>query len=350
RGGAQLRAALTPRARTAALRRQRVSAGPRNSLASVPGLRKDHTRSHGNEAGGVPAAHRPAFGATPSRALGMTVETILGAGIVARGVTKRFVTNKPADPGFRAALRSLIRPEKVTKTAVDGIDLTVDPGELVLLLGPNGAGKSTLIKILTGVIRPTAGEVRVAGVVPRTNQKAHARSIGVVFGQRSQLWWDLPVRQSYVILQNVYDIPPQTAGRRLAEFDEILGSSEFWDSRLRHLSLGQRVRADLAGALLHDPAVIFLDEPTIGMDVVAKDQVRRFLRRQVSEHGRCVLLTTHDMNEVKRLGNREVVINHGRIVADGDITELARRFGGGFRIRVTLRRASAEVELSGLRV
>ena len=280
----------------------------------------------------------------------MATLTVSAECIQACGVTKRYITNRPADPGFRAALRTLIRPDKVIKTALQDVDLTVRHGELVMLLGPNGAGKSTLIKVLTGVIRPTAGEVRVASGVPRVDQKAHARNIGVVFGQRSQLWWDLPVRQSYVILENIYDIPKSTADRRLAEFDEILGLSEFWDTRLRQLSLGQRVRADLAGALLHDPSVIFLDEPTIGMDVVVKDQVRRFLRRQVADHGRCVLLTTHDMNEVKRLGSRVVVINHGRIVSDGDIGELSRRFGGGFRIRVTLRRASATVDLPGLQV
>ncbi len=239
-------------------------------------------------------------------------------------------------PGLRGALRSLVSPERVAKTAVEDVSFTVGAGQLLALLGPNGAGKSTTIKMLTGILTPTAGEARVAGVVPYRERERNARNIGAVFGQRTQLWWDLPVRESFAILRDIYGIGEPEHRARLEEFDELLDLSSFWDTRVRHLSLGQRVRCDLAGSLLHDPPVVFLDEPTIGMDVVVKEQVRGFLRHQVERRGRTVLLTTHDMTEVARLAERVVLINHGRIVLDGSLDEIRRRFGGTWQVRATL--------------
>ncbi|MFE6619025.1 ATP-binding cassette domain-containing protein [Streptomyces sp. NPDC057740] len=262
--------------------------------------------------------------------------------IEVRGLSRTFHTTVRR-PGFAGALRSLVNPEKVAKHAVCDVSFSVAGGELLALLGPNGAGKSTTIKMLTGILTPTAGEARVAGVVPYEERERNARNIGTVFGQRTQLWWDLPVRESFAILRDIYEVPRAEHAARLREFDDLLDLSSFWDTRVRHLSLGQRVRSDLAAALLHDPPVVFLDEPTIGMDVVVKEQVREFLRHQVEQRGRTVLLTTHDMTEVERLAERVVLINHGRLVLDGTLDEIRREFGSTWQVRVTLADPHTEV-------
>ncbi|MFF3736037.1 ATP-binding cassette domain-containing protein [Streptomyces sp. NPDC002566] len=262
--------------------------------------------------------------------------------IAVRGLSRTFHTTVRR-PGFTGALRSLVDPQRVAKHAVTDVSFDVAAGELLALLGPNGAGKSTTIKMLTGILTPTSGEARVAGVVPYLERERNARNIGAVFGQRTQLWWDLPVRESFAILKDIYAVPSAEHAARLKEFDKLLDLSSFWDTRVRHLSLGQRVRCDLAAALLHDPPVVFLDEPTIGMDVVVKEQVREFLRHQVEERGRTVLLTTHDMTEVERLAERVVLINHGRLVLDGSLDEIRREFGSTWQVRATLADPHAEV-------
>ncbi|OAH11140.1 ABC transporter ATP-binding protein [Streptomyces jeddahensis] len=267
----------------------------------------------------------------------------MSGSIEVRGLSRTFHTTVRR-PGFAGALKSLVNPERVAKEAVVDVTFDVAPGELLALLGPNGAGKSTTIKMLTGILTPTAGEARVAGVVPYEERERNARNIGAVFGQRTQLWWDLPVRESFAILRDIYEVPEREHRARLGEFDELLDLSSFWDTRVRHLSLGQRVRCDLAAALLHDPPVVFLDEPTIGMDVVVKEQVREFLRHQVEERGRTVLLTTHDMTEVERLAERVVLINHGRLVLDGSLDEIRRKFGSTWQVRATLADPHARVE------
>ena len=259
----------------------------------------------------------------------------MSGSIEVRGLSRVFHTGVRR-PGFTGALRSLVNPERVAKHAVSDITFDVSPGELLALLGPNGAGKSTTIKMLTGILTPSSGEARVAGLVPYRERERNARNIGAVFGQRTQLWWDLPVRESFAILRDIYEVPRAEHAARLKEFDDLLDLSSFWDTRVRHLSLGQRVRSDLAAALLHDPQVVFLDEPTIGMDVVVKEQVREFLRHQVEERGRTVLLTTHDMTEVERLAERVVLINHGRLVLDGGLDEIRRTFGSTWQVRATL--------------
>ncbi|GKQ37091.1 ATP-binding cassette domain-containing protein [Streptomyces sp. A012304] len=266
----------------------------------------------------------------------------MSGSIEVRGLSRTFHTTVRR-PGFGGALRSLVAPQRVAKHAVSDIGFDVAAGELLALLGPNGAGKSTTIKMLTGILTPTSGEARVAGVVPYRDRERNARNIGAVFGQRTQLWWDLPVRESFAILRDIYEVPKAEHAVRLREFDELLDLSSFWDTRVRHLSLGQRVRCDLAAALLHDPPVVFLDEPTIGMDVVVKEQVREFLRHQVEQRGRTVLLTTHDMTEVERLAERVVLINHGRLVLDGTLEEIRRTFGSTWQVRATLADPQAEV-------
>ena len=269
--------------------------------------------------------------------------------IEAVGLTKSFsVPVRRA--GFGSALRSLVRPVYETKTAVQDVGLAVEQGELVALLGPNGAGKSTTIKMLTGILTPTAGMLQVAGIVPHANRTANARNVGAVFGQRTQLWFDLPARESFRVLGDIFEIEPAAFRTRLAELDDLLELSSFWDTRVRHLSLGQRVRCDLAAALLHDPQVLFLDEPTIGMDAVGKEQVREFLRNRVEQRGKTVLLTTHDMTEVDRLAERVVLINHGRIVFDGPLDDLRAEYSGGWQLRVTLDAPVPGLAVEGARV
>jgi viologen exporter family transport system ATP-binding protein len=287
----------------------------------------------GRYSGGAGAGGR----SYPGPAMGMQARAVA---IEARGLVKVFTTARRAS-GLLGTLRSLAAPEMVSKTAVAGVSFSVAEGELLALLGPNGAGKSTTIKMLTGIITPTAGEAVVAGVVPYRERERNARNIGAVFGQRTQLWWDLPARESFQILRDIYGVAHAEHQARLREFDGLLELSSFWDTRVRHLSLGQRVRCDLAAALLHDPPVVFLDEPTIGMDVVVKEQVRALLRHQVERRGRTVLLTTHDMTEVERLAERVVLINHGQIVMDGTLADVRARFGGSWRVRATIHGAGA---------
>jgi ABC-2 type transport system ATP-binding protein len=270
------------------------------------------------------------------------------AAISARGLSKAFRAPR-REPGARGVLRSLVAPQWEYKRAVNDVSFEVEAGELLALLGPNGAGKSTIIKMLTGIIAPTSGAASVLGITPHRERERIARSIGVVFGQRSQLWWDLPAKESFAILRDIFGIKTADYISRLNEFDELLDLSSFWGTRVRHLSLGQRVRCDLAAALLHDPPVVFLDEPTIGMDVVVKEVVRGFLRHQVRERNRTVLLTTHDMTEVNRLAERVVLINHGRLAFDGSVSEIRGKFGGSWKVRVTLA-GSAGPPPDGLRL
>jgi ABC-2 type transport system ATP-binding protein len=272
-----------------------------------------------------------------------------GVAILARDLTKTFRVSTRR-PGLLGAARSLVAPEHVAKTAVDRVSFSVRRGELAALLGPNGAGKSTAIKMLTGVLVPTSGEVLVAGLVPHRDREHNARNIGAVFGQRSQLWWDLPARESLSILRDIFEVDDTAYRQRLRDFDDLLGLSEFWNTPVRHLSLGQRVRCDLAAALLHDPAILYLDEPTIGMDLVVKEQVRQFLLHRVRERGATVLLTTHDIMEVARLTTRTILINHGRVIFDGSHRELQRRFGGVWKLHVTFAEPMTGPPPRGLRV
>jgi ABC-2 type transport system ATP-binding protein len=269
--------------------------------------------------------------------------------IVTRGLTKTFSVPR-RHVGRFAALRSLIDPVREHRTVVDNLTMSVARGELVALLGPNGAGKSTSIKMLTGILTPSSGEVLVDGRVPHRERIANARNIGAVFGQKTQLWWDLPAKQSFAILRDIFDVPQSVYKRQLADFDAILELSEFWDTPVRHLSLGQRVRCEMAGAMLHDPSIVFLDEPTIGMDVVVKEQTRQFLRIQVTERGRTIVLTTHDMTEVARLCERVLLINHGRLMFDGSLDDLKAAHGGKPMVNVTFAEPISALDIQGSRV
>ncbi|GLY20715.1 ATP-binding cassette domain-containing protein [Micromonospora sp. NBRC 101691] len=220
-----------------------------------------------------------------------------------------------------------LRRHKRTVTAVDGVDLRVERGEMLGYIGPNGAGKSTTLKMLTGVLTPTAGRVRVCGLAPVARRTRLALRIGVVFGQRSQLWWDLPLRDSFDLLRHVYRVPAADHAARLRRCRELLDLDAFLDTPVRQLSLGQRMRGELTAALLHGPQVLFLDEPTIGLDVVSRQAVRGFLAELGRTGDTTLVLTTHDLADIERLCRRLVVIDHGRVVHDGSIAALHSRYG-----------------------
>ena len=230
-----------------------------------------------------------------------------------------------------------LRPRRAaTVRAVDGVTFAVRPGEIVGYLGPNGAGKSTTLKMLTGLLVPTSGTLTVAGRVPWRERRRHVATIGAVFGQRTALWWDLPVVESFDLLRHIYRVPPARFRANLDAFRDLLDLDAFLETPVRSLSLGQRMRADFAAAMLHDPTVLFLDEPTIGLDVVAKERVRRFIRHLNAERRTTVLLTTHDLADVERLCERVLIIDGGRLLYDGQLPELQARFGGRRELVVDL--------------
>jgi len=231
----------------------------------------------------------------------------------------RKVFRKPEKaPGLRGSLRHLLQRRFSEHVAVDGIDLSVAQGEAVAYVGPNGAGKSTTVKMLSGILVPTAGQVLVDGLVPYRARVENARRVGVVFGQRTQLWWDLPVRDSLELLRDMHGLGAARYRETLARLDDVLGLADLLPVVARKLSLGQRMRADLAAALLHEPRIVYLDEPTIGLDIAVKDRVRSFVRRLVAD-GTTVMLTTHDLADIEDICRRIVIIDAGRVVYDGDL-------------------------------
>ncbi len=250
--------------------------------------------------------------------------------------------------GGWGALRNLLTRDYRVVRAVDGVSFGVARGELIGYLGPNGAGKSTTIKMLTGILVPTSGEVIVDGRVPWKERMEHARRIGVVFGQRTNLWWDLPVIESLDLLRHIYRVPADRYQHNLRLFEEMLEMGPFLYTPVRSLSLGQRMRSDLAAALLHDPPLLFLDEPTIGLDVVAKERIRQFISSMNRERGTTVILTTHDLGDVEKLCERIVMIDHGHVVFDGALAALRDRFGGGRVLVVDFAEAPGEVNLPGV--
>jgi len=240
-------------------------------------------------------------------------------------LTKQFHRRKKQE-GFWGTVSSLIHPTYVMNTAVDHISFQIKQGEIIGYIGPNGAGKSTTIKMLAGILVPTSGDIEVMGLVPYLQRKDHARQIGVVFGQRTGLWWDVPVIDSFRLLRDIYQISQAQYRRNLERYTDVLGLGEFLYVPLRQLSLGQRVRADIAAALMHDPSILFLDEPTIGVDVVSKERLRTFLREINAEQKVTILLTTHDMSEIEKLCQRVLVIDQGRILYDGQLEHVRTRY------------------------
>jgi ABC-2 type transport system ATP-binding protein len=253
-------------------------------------------------------------------------------------------------PGLGGAISALFSRDYEEKVAVDDVTMSLEPGELVGYLGPNGAGKSTTIKMLTGILVPTSGTIRVAGLVPHERRQENAQNIGVVFGQRSQLYWDLPLRESFELLRSIYDVPRDRYLQNMRHFAEILDLDEFMSTPVRQLSLGERMRGDFAAAMLHDPKIVYLDEPTIGLDVVAKEAIREFIARINRERGTTVILTTHDLADVERLTRRIVLIDEGRVIFDGPLERLREEYGTHRTLVVTLAEAYSEIALEDAEV
>ena len=254
--------------------------------------------------------------------------------IEAEGLTKIF-RGAVKSPGLAGSLKHLFTREYTEKTAVDHISLRINEGEAVAYIGPNGAGKSTTIKMLTGILTPTSGTVAVDGLIPYKRREANARKIGVVFGQRTQLWWDIPIQESFALNRDIYEVPAERYKENMARFSQLLGLDEFIGQPARKLSLGQRMRADLAMSLLHDPKILYLDEPTIGLDIDVKERVREFIRG-ANRDGTTVLLTTHDLGDIEDICERIVIIDYGKIIYDGTLTEVKNRYARERTLRVQL--------------
>ncbi|MGB7765970.1 MAG: ATP-binding cassette domain-containing protein, partial [Candidatus Acidiferrales bacterium] len=235
-----------------------------------------------------------------------------------RELSKDFRTFKRRE-GVWGSIQNLFVRDYITVKAVDRVSFAVERGEMVGYIGPNGAGKSTSIKMLTGILMPSSGEARVNGFLPYKQRRQYVKSIGVVFGQRTQLWWDIAVVESFKLLRRIYEVSEKDFRERMEKFNEILGIQDYLFTPVRKLSLGERMRCDLAAALLHNPPLLFLDEPTIGLDVVAKDQIRKFLRAINREFQTTVLLTTHDLDDIEELCRRIMIIDHGRLLYDGPL-------------------------------
>ncbi len=245
--------------------------------------------------------------------------------IEARTLSKTFKVYERGD-GIGDYLRSFVSRSYREVHAVQDLDLEIDRGEMVGYIGANGAGKSTTVKMLTGILEPSEGEVVVNGIVPHENRKENAMNIGVVFGQKTQLWWDLPVRESFNLLKDIYEVSDDAYEQRMQEFTDVLQLDEFLDQPVRKLSLGQKMRCELAAAFLHHPPIVYLDEPTIGLDVAVKERIREFIKKMNREEDSTVMLTTHDIGDIEDLCDRIVVLDAGKKIYDGQLDALVNRF------------------------
>ncbi|ESU88080.1 ABC transporter, ATP-binding protein [Streptococcus pyogenes GA03455] len=231
------------------------------------------------------------------------------------------------EPGLKGALKSFVHPQREIFEAVKDLSFEVPKGQILGFIGANGAGKSTTIKMLTGILKPTSGYCRINGKIPQDNRQDYVRDIGAVFGQRTQLWWDLALQETYVVLKEIYDVPEKAFRKRMDFLNEVLDLNEFIKDPVRTLSLGQRMRADIAASLLHNPKVLFLDEPTIGLDVSVKDNIRRAITQINQEEKTTILLTTHDLSDIEQLCDRIIMIDKGQEIFDGTVTQLKQSFG-----------------------
>ena len=251
---------------------------------------------------------------------------------------------------FTVMSRTGFRRTRREVRAVDGLSFTVEPGEMMGYIGPNGAGKSTTIKMLTGILVPSSGSIRVAGVDPSRHRLKLAKRIGVVFGQRTTLWWDLPLKDSFAVLQKMYDVPLARHRENLATFVELLDLGDLLDVPVRQLSLGQRMRGDIAAALLHDPEIVYLDEPTIGLDVISKARLREFLAQVNAERRTTVILTTHDLDDIEALCTRVMVIDHGHQIFDGTLDRLKASQSAPRTLVVDLATSLPPIQIEGATV
>ncbi|MBS6503066.1 MAG: ATP-binding cassette domain-containing protein [Clostridium sp.] len=246
--------------------------------------------------------------------------------IKVENLSKEFKSNKKY-PGFKGAIKSFFSREYIIKKAVDNISFEIEDGEIVGYIGANGAGKSTTIKMMTGILSPSSGTISINGLIPYEDREKNAKDIGVVFGQRTQLWWDLPLSETFSLLKDIYDVNDKDYKERMEFLNEVLEINEFILSPVRTLSLGQRMRADLAAALLHNPKIIYLDEPTIGLDVVVKEKVRSAIKEINKKYRTTVILTTHDLNDIEELCNRIIIIDNGIKIYDGSLSDIKGSYG-----------------------
>lgn len=246
--------------------------------------------------------------------------------IKVENLSKEFKSNKKY-PGFKGAIKSFFSREYIIKKVVDNISFEIEDGEIVGYIGANGAGKSTTIKMMTGILSPSSGTISINGLIPYEDREKNAKDIGVVFGQRTQLWWDLPLSETFSLLKDIYDVNDKDYKERMELLNEVLEINEFILSPVRTLSLGQRMRADLAAALLHNPKIIYLDEPTIGLDVVVKEKVRSAIKEINKKYRTTVILTTHDLNDIEELCNRIIIIDNGIKIYDGSLSDIKGSYG-----------------------
>lgn len=250
-------------------------------------------------------------------------------------VSKEYLVHK-RETGFFNSLKSIFYRKHTTVRAVENISFSIRPGEIVGYIGPNGAGKSTTIKILCGILSPTSGRVQINGINPLNNRKKNAMQIGVVFGQRSQLWWDLPVENSFLLLKEIYKVNDSDFANRMDHYKKLLEIDEILKTPVKNLSLGQRMRAEICAALIHNPPIILLDEPTIGLDIVAKRKIREFILEINKTYNTTVLLTTHDIGDIEKLCSRIIIIDRGKKIYDDGLSNLIEKYGNKSSIQINL--------------
>ena len=264
--------------------------------------------------------------------------------IKVENITKEFKSNKKY-PGFKGAIKSFFSTEYIIKKAVDDISFNIEDGEIVGYIGANGDGKSTTIKMMTGILTPTSGKITVNGLVPYEKRKENAKNVGVVFGQKTQLWWDLPLSETFTLLKEIYDVTDEDFKERMEFFNSTLSLEDFMLTPVRSLSLGQRMRADIAAALIHNPKVIYLDEPTIGLDVMVKEKVRNAIREINKKYKTTIILTTHDLNDIEELCSRIIIIDNGKKIYDGSLEEIKSKYGAKTSIELQVKE---KIDLSTL--
>ncbi|WP_105619829.1 ABC transporter ATP-binding protein [Vallitalea okinawensis] len=259
-------------------------------------------------------------------------------------LTKEF-KNYTRGKGLKGTVKSLFHRDYTLTKAVDQVSFDIDEGEIIGYIGANGAGKSTTIKMMTGILVPSSGACIVNGKVPYDNRIDNAKNIGVVFGQKTQLWWDLPLGETYSILKEIYEVSDEDYQERLNYFKEVLEIDQFMDKTVRTLSLGQRMRADLAAAMLHNPKVLYLDEPTIGLDVVVKERIRTAIKDMNQKYKTTIILTTHDMSDIEELCNRIIIIDKGKIIYDGEIEKIKKEYGYTRTVTIEIRESIGDEEV-----
>ncbi len=268
--------------------------------------------------------------------------------IKAENLNKTFKIYNQGD-GIKGYLKSFVSRDYREVHAVEDLNLEIESGEMIGYIGANGAGKSTTVKMLTGILEPSSGKIEVDGRNPQKERKKNAMNIGVVFGQKTQLWWDLPVKESFRLLKEIYEVSDEDYDERIDEFDEVLQLSDFWDQPVRKLSLGQKMRCELAASFLHHPKIVYLDEPTIGLDVAVKERIRGFIKKMNREENITVMLTTHDIDDIEDLCERIVVLDEGKKIYDGQLDSLVNRFTSRRLEMETRETEDIELDLRGIK-